>query len=93
MIRLPLVLVLAATVLAVSAAQAQAVMPPITSTPGLSNSGNIMAHKEKVLAKIQQRMSTLQMLQSCVSAAQDATAMRSCEEQARAASGHTQKKC
>jgi len=81
-------------------AQAQTVVRPGlpatggTLTPGVAGgTGNIAARKQHMLAKIQEHMSTLQGLQSCVSAAQDATALRSCEEQARAARGAHEKKC
>ena len=90
MTRSLLVLALIAALAAGTAAQAQTAVPP---TGAATNSGNLAAHKEKVLAKIQQKMSTLQTLQSCVNAATDSTAIKSCEEQARAANGGHEKKC
>lgn len=94
MIRTSLALSIA-SLLAVSAVHAQSVVTPVTpvGTPGAVNGGNIAAHKQRIMSKIQQRMTILQSLQSCVAAAQDGTALRTCEEQARAANGNHEKKC
>ena len=80
-----------------SAAQAQTVYPAAPGVnPGVNggmNSGNITAHKQKELAKIQQKMGILQQLQSCVSAAATTDAIRQCNETARSERGGQQKKC
>ncbi len=88
MTRTPLALLMIATLCAGTAAQAQAVVAPTGST-----GGNIAAHKQKELAKIQQKMQILQTLQSCVSGAADATAIKSCNATAQAARGGHEKKC
>jgi hypothetical protein len=97
MIRPTLALCLAVAfpaLLLTSAVQAQTALP-ITpmATPGVVSGGNIAARKQHIMAKIQQRMGILQGLQSCVAAAPDTTALRTCEEQARAANGAHEKKC
>jgi len=78
-----------------TAAHAQGAVYP--TNPGVNsgmNSGNITAHKQKELAKIQQKMQVLQSLQSCVSGATTGDAIKQCNETARASMGHGgQKKC
>lgn len=80
-----------------SAAQAQTVYPAAPGVnPGMNggmNSGNITAHKQKELAKIQQKMGILQQLQSCVSAAATTDAIHQCNETAHSEAGQHQKKC
>jgi hypothetical protein len=90
MTRSLLAFALIAALVAGTSAGAQTTAPP---TGAAANSGNLAAHKQKVLEKIQQKMSTLQTLQSCVNAASDSAAIKSCEEQARAANGGHEKKC
>ena len=72
-----------------TAAQAQTTIPSTGATSGAS----FATHKQKELAKIQQHMQVLQTLQSCVSGAADATAIKSCNETAHASMGSHQKKC
>jgi hypothetical protein len=84
-------LALAPLLLAV-AAQAQTVVRPATPVPGVTPgvaSGNVAEMKQKALTKIQERMSRLQSEQSCISAAQDASAIHACREQSAA----HEKKC
>jgi hypothetical protein len=72
--------------------QAQTVVPPVSSTPGVTpvgKTGNIAEMKQKALTHIQERMSRLQSEQSCISAAQDVNALRACREQSAA----HEKKC
>jgi hypothetical protein len=78
-----------------SAAHAQgAVYPTAPGVNGGMNSGNITAHKQKELAKIQEKMQVLQSLQSCVNGATTSEAIKQCNETARASMGHGgQKKC
>ncbi|HEX4510078.1 MAG TPA: hypothetical protein VH328_08370 [Burkholderiaceae bacterium] len=83
-----------AALLAASAVQAQSVLPTAPGVrPGATSAGSIAEKKAHVMARIQQKLGILQTLQSCVASAQDATSMRSCEEQARAANGAHEKKC
>jgi hypothetical protein len=85
-------LALAPLVLAASA-QAQTVVPPVSTVPGVTphpaKSGNIIEMRQKALTKIQEKMSRLQSEQSCVSTAQDVNALRACREQTMA----HEKKC
>jgi hypothetical protein len=93
MLRITLAISLTA-LLAASAAQAQTVTP---RQPGVGTStggtASVAERKQHIMARIQERMGILQNLQSCVAAAQDTTALRTCEEQARAANGAHEKKC
>jgi len=86
MIRTFLLSLAAAPLLLAAAAQAQTVVPPVSTVPGVvpspGKSGNIVEARQKALTKIQERMSRLQSEQSCVSAAQDVTALRACREHA-----------
>jgi hypothetical protein len=92
MLRITLALSLAA--LLATSAQAQTVSPiPPGVAPGTNGGQSIAQRKQHIMARIQQRMGILQSLQSCVTAAQDTTALRNCEEQARAANGAHEKKC
>jgi hypothetical protein len=91
MIRSFLAFALIAALVTGTASRAQTTVAPPMG--GATNSANFAEHKQKVLGKIQQKMSTLQSLQSCVSAATDTTAIKSCEEQAHAANGAHEKKC
>jgi hypothetical protein len=85
---------LALASLAALAATASVHAQTTAPAPGAATgTANFATHKEKVLAKIQQHMSTLQTLQSCVNAATDSAAIKSCEEQAHAANGAHEKKC
>ncbi len=96
MIRTVAALLTFAALAAGSAAQAQTVYPSTGVGPGVNpgmNSGNIGAHKQKELAKIQQKMGILQQLQSCVNAAQTTDAIRQCNETAHSEAGQHQKKC
>ena len=94
MTRSSLVLALVPFVLA-AAAQAQTVVPPVSTVPGVTphpaHGGSIIELRQKALAKIQEKMSRLQAEQSCVSTAQDANALRICREQA--SDGVHEKKC
>ena len=94
--RIAIALLTFAALAAGSAVQAQTVYPSTGVAPGVNsgtNSGNIAAHKQKELAKIQQKMGILQQLQSCVSAASTSDAIRQCNETAHAEAGSHQKKC
>ena len=94
MIRLVSPLVVAAGLVAGAAAQAQTttVAPGYPAT-GAANGANFANHRQAELAKIQTRMQVLQQLQSCVGAAQSTEAVHQCNETARAANGHHEKKC
>jgi len=80
---------------AAAAAQAQTVVPPVSTapgvTPGVGKSGNITEMRQKALMKIQERMSRLQTEQACIGAAQDVNALRACREQSQPATH--EKKC
>ena len=82
-------LMFASLTVGASAVQAQTAIPPT----GANSAGNLASHKQKELAKIQEHMQILQTLQSCVSGAADATAIKSCNETAQAAKGGHAKKC
>jgi hypothetical protein len=90
--RSSLVLLACAPLMLVAGAQAQTVTPPVGAVPGTGTgkTGNVAEVKQKALEKIQERMSRLQSEQSCVNAAQDMNALRSCREQFQASH---EKKC
>ena len=96
MSRIAIALLTFAALAAGSAVQAQTVYPSTGAATGTNsgmNSGNIAAHKQKELAKIQQKMGILQQLQSCVNAAATSDAIRQCNETAHSEAGHHEKKC
>jgi len=92
-IRLVSTLVAAAAFCAGFAAQAQTPVAPVYPATGAANGMNIANHRQAELAKIQTRMQILQQLQSCVGAAQSSQAIHQCNESARAANGHHEKRC
>ena len=73
------------------AAFAQNAMPAAPASPG--NPANFAEHKQKELQKVQSHLQTLQTLQSCVQGANDAAAIKQCNETAHAAMGGHAKKC
>ena len=95
MSRITLLVCAIAPLVLAAAAQAQTVVPPVSTmpgvTPGTGKSGNVAEMKQKALTKIQERMTRLQSEQSCISAAQDVNALRVCREQSQV--GTHEKKC
>ena len=69
-----------------AAAQTPAPVPGTPTVPGTGSGSGIAAHKQKELAKIQERMQVLQTLQSCVNAATTAEAIKQCNATAHASS-------
>jgi len=92
-IRLVSPLVAAAVLCAGATAQAQTSVAPVYPATGANNGMNVANHRQAELAKIQTKMQVLQQLQSCVGAAQSSEAIHQCNETARAANGHHEKRC
>ena len=77
-----------------AAAQAQTYpATPVNPATGTNGGMSVANHKQKELAKIQEKMQVLQSLQSCVNGAQTTDAIKQCNETARASQGHHEKKC
>jgi hypothetical protein len=95
MSRIASALIAFAALAAGTTAHAQGAVYPVNPAVNNGMGGtNVAAHKQKELAKIQQKMQVLQTLQSCVNGATTSEAIHQCNETARAAAGHGgQKKC
>lgn len=72
-----LVLCLAAAAPFAASAQPGGAAPP-------AGAGDFAQHKQRELARIAERIQSLQALQGCVQAAADAAALKTCNENARA---------
>jgi hypothetical protein len=73
--------------LLVAAAPLTAAAPPGGAAPG--GGADFAQHKQRELARIAERIQALQTLQGCVQAAADHAAVKTCNENARAAmKGH-----
>jgi hypothetical protein len=65
--------------------------PPPSGAPKAAKPANFAEHKQKALARIEKHLEVMKTLRSCVQAANDEPALRSCKKTAHDAMPHHEK--